>query len=39
MKKEKAAVEKEVGLEEAWANYMNRLRSPSFFVRLKDLFK
>lgn len=39
MKKEKAAVEKEVGLEDAWAKYMNKLRSPSFFSRVKDLFK
>jgi Zn-finger nucleic acid-binding protein len=39
MKKEKTAVEREVGLENAWAKYMNKLRSPSSFERLKGLFK
>lgn len=39
MRTEKAAVERKVASEDSWAKHMNQLRSPTFFSKLKDLFR
>jgi Zn-finger nucleic acid-binding protein len=39
MRTEKAAVEREFGLEDSWAKYIGQLRSPAFFSKLKNLFR
>jgi Zn-finger nucleic acid-binding protein len=38
MRGEEARVERKFGTEGSWVNYINHLRSPSFFSRVKDLF-
>jgi Zn-finger nucleic acid-binding protein len=37
MSGEEERVERKFGTEDAWANRMNHLRSPTFFSKLKDL--
>lgn len=36
---EEERVERDFGLEAMWAKRMNQLRSPTFFTRLKNLFR
>jgi len=38
MSGEEARVEREFGAEDAWSKYINHLRSPSFFTKVKALF-
>jgi Zn-finger nucleic acid-binding protein len=38
MRGEEDRVERKFGTEDSWANYINHLRSPSFFTKVKDLF-
>ena len=38
MRGEEARVERKFGTEDSWAKYINHLRSPSFFSKVKDLF-
>ena len=38
MRGEEERIERKFGTEYAWANYINHLRSPSFFTKLKGLF-
>lgn len=37
MRGEEKRIERDFGLEDAWARYMQKLRSPSFFKHLKNL--
>jgi hypothetical protein len=37
MRGEEARVERKFGTENSWENYINHLRSPSFFTKLKGL--
>jgi Zn-finger nucleic acid-binding protein len=39
MRGEEARVERKFGTEDSWAGYINHLRSPSFFAKVKDLFR
>jgi len=39
MRGEEDRVERKFGTEDSWATYVNHLRSPSFFSKVKDLFK
>ena len=36
---EEERVERKLGTEDSWAKYINHLRSPSFFSKVKDLFR
>lgn len=38
MRGEEARVERKFGTEASWEKYINHLRSPSFFTKVKDLF-
>jgi Zn-finger nucleic acid-binding protein len=38
MRDEEKRVERKFGTEDSWANYINHLRSPSFFRKVKGLF-
>lgn len=38
MRGEEARVERKFGTEASWANYINHLRSPTFFSKVKGLF-
>jgi Zn-finger nucleic acid-binding protein len=38
MRGEEKRVERKFGTEDSWANYLNHLRSPSFFAKVKGLF-
>ena len=38
MRGEEARVKRKFGTEASWAKYINHLRSPSFFTKVKDLF-
>ncbi|HEX7470607.1 MAG TPA: zf-TFIIB domain-containing protein [Verrucomicrobiae bacterium] len=38
MRGEEARVERKFGTEDSWAKYINHLRSPSFFTKVKGLF-
>jgi Zn-finger nucleic acid-binding protein len=38
MRGEEVRVERKFGTEDSWAKYINHLRSPSFFSKVKDLF-
>jgi Zn-finger nucleic acid-binding protein len=38
MRGEEERVERKFGTEDSWANYINHLRSPSFFTKVKGLF-
>jgi Zn-finger nucleic acid-binding protein len=37
MRGEEGRVERKFGTEDSWAKYINHLRSPSFFTRVKSL--
>jgi Zn-finger nucleic acid-binding protein len=39
MRGEEARIERKLGTEDSWAKYINHLRSPSFFTKVKDLFR
>jgi len=39
MNEEKTRIEREFQVENAWSKYINYLRSPSFFEKVKNLFK
>jgi Zn-finger nucleic acid-binding protein len=39
MRGEEARVERALGNEDSWAKYINHLRSPSFFAKVKGLFR
>jgi Zn-finger nucleic acid-binding protein len=39
MRGEEERVERKFGTENSWAAYINHLRSPSFFAKVKDLFQ
>jgi Zn-finger nucleic acid-binding protein len=38
MRGEEARIERKFGTEDSWSKYINHLRSPSFFGKVKDLF-
>ncbi|HEY5297084.1 MAG TPA: zf-TFIIB domain-containing protein [Verrucomicrobiae bacterium] len=38
MRGEEARIERKFGAENSWAKYINHLRSPGFFSKIKDLF-
>jgi hypothetical protein len=38
MRGEEERVERKFGKEDSWAKYINHLRSPSFFTKVKGLF-
>jgi Zn-finger nucleic acid-binding protein len=38
MRSEEKRVERKFGTEDSWVNYINHLRSPSFFAKVKGLF-
>jgi len=38
MRGEEERVERKFGTEDSWAKYINHLRSPSFFTKVKGLF-
>jgi len=38
MRNEEARVERKFGTEDSWVKYINHLRSPSFFTKVKGLF-
>jgi Zn-finger nucleic acid-binding protein len=38
MRDEEARVERKMGTEDSWARYINHLRSPTFFSKVRDLF-
>jgi len=38
MRGEEARVERKFGTEASWSDYVNHLRSPTFFSKVKDLF-
>jgi Zn-finger nucleic acid-binding protein len=38
MRGEEARVERKFGTEDSWAKYINHLRSPGFFSKVKNLF-
>lgn len=39
MRGEEARIERKFGTEDSWAKYINHLRSPSFFSKVRDLFR
>jgi len=39
MRGEEARIEKKFGTENSWATYINHLRSPTFFAKVKELFR
>jgi Zn-finger nucleic acid-binding protein len=39
MRGEEERVERKFGTEESWAKYINHLRSPSFFTKVRGLFR
>lgn len=39
MRGEEKRIERKFGTENAWLGYINHLRSPSFFAKVKDLFR
>jgi Zn-finger nucleic acid-binding protein len=39
MRGEEARIERKFGTEDSWAKYIKHLRSPSFFTKVKDLFR
>jgi Zn-finger nucleic acid-binding protein len=39
MRGEEERVERKFGTEDSWAKYINHLRSPSFFTRVRGLFR
>ena len=39
MRGEEERVERKFGTENSWGNYINHLRSPTFFTKVKDLFR
>jgi Zn-finger nucleic acid-binding protein len=39
MSGEEARVEREFSSEDSWAKYINHLRSPSFFTKIKSIFR
>ena len=39
MRVEEQRVERKFGTEDSWMKYVNHLRSPSFFSKVKDLFR
>jgi Zn-finger nucleic acid-binding protein len=38
MRGEEERIERKFGTEDSWANYINHLRSTSFFIKVKGLF-
>jgi hypothetical protein len=39
MRGEEARIERKFETEDSWAKYINHLRSPSFFTKVKGLFQ
>ena len=39
MRGEEARIERKFGTEDSWARYAHHLRSPSFFAKVKELFR
>jgi Zn-finger nucleic acid-binding protein len=39
MRGEEARIERKFGTEDSWQKYINHLRSPSFFSKVRDLFR
>jgi Zn-finger nucleic acid-binding protein len=39
MRGEEARIERKFGTEDSWVKYINHMRSPSFFNKVKDLFR